>query len=262
MVCNVMSHRAFDGYTAPQTANGVNGSQTVIRAQSATGTNANGGDLILASGKGTNNDGYVRIGTDGYDRLIITPVGISTTLSQIAFDGYQVSPLITQLDMPTNGIDGYSLTIKSQRSLVSPAHGGNLILQGGDGYDGDGYFRDGYVRLLSGLTEGARIVHNKIFFLAGQRINVANIGTTPFNVPDGYFTMLVDTSSIAITINLPSNPVIGDTYQIKDATGNAGTHTITVSGNGHNIDGSSTQTIISVYGNILVVYGGTQWSVL
>ena len=105
--------------------------------------------------------------------------------------------------------------------------------------------------------------YNKIYLLAGQRINLADIGTTPFDVPDGYFTMMVDTSVIAITINLPPNPVKGDLYQIKDSAGNAVTNPITVSGNGHNIQGSASYLINTAnYPSALFVYGGTQWSVL
>lgn len=54
-----MTHRAFDGYTATQTVNGIDGYDTIIRVQTPTGTGAKGGNLILASGKGTSQDGYI-----------------------------------------------------------------------------------------------------------------------------------------------------------------------------------------------------------
>jgi len=344
-----MSHRAFDGYTAPQTANGVDGYGTTIRAQSATGTAAKGGDLILASGKGTSTDGYVifqagntevlRITKSGFANVTIDGylhttgnasldgylhVGGNTTLDgylytlgnatldgylhtlgnttldgylhtlgynlfdgyvkvnnyvsidgyikvdgyttidgyELSFDGYAFAPFIRHLPMPTPGKDGYNLTIKAQNSTINPAHGGNLVLQSGDGYNGDGYFRDGYIQLLSGSIEQARIVPNKFYMLTGQRINVSNVGTTPFTIPDGYFVVMVNTSVSAMSINLPSNPILGDLYQIKDSTGSASTNNITISGNSHNIDGSPNYTINANYASVLLVYGGTQWGVL
>ena len=42
------------------------------------------------------------------------------------------------------------------------------------------------------------------------------------------------------TMTLPSSPLGGESYEIKDSTGSAATYNITVSGNGKNIDGNST----------------------
>jgi len=53
---------------------------------------------------------------------------------------------------------------------------------------------------------------------------------------------------------------MGETFEIKDSNGNAGASPITVSGNGHNIDGSSTYSISSNYGSLTARYNGTQWS--
>ncbi len=324
-----MSHRAFDGYTAPQTANGVDGYETTIRAQSATGTNSRGGNLTLGSGKGTARDGYVvvQVGTknvitagstgvtidgyidlgsalniegnlrvDGYSsigsyslvdgyQIIRSSSRVDGYLSvgsyalidgyikmdgyltldgyEIKFDGYDFAPAIKQLDMPIPGLDGYHMTIKAQSSTVNPAHGGNLILRGGDGYiSGDGYYRDGYINLFSGPTEVARIVPNKLFNMTGQRINLADIASTPFLVVDGYYAMLIDTSVSAMTVVLPLIPTRGDVYQVKDRTGNAGANNITVSGNGINIDGAPTYPINTNYGKATFVFNGTAWSVL
>jgi hypothetical protein len=330
-----MSHRAFDGYTAPQTVNGVDGYGTTIRAQRATGTNSRGGDLTLGSGKGTARDGYVvvqvgdknvitagstgvtvdgyiglgsnlniggNLRVDGYSSVgSYSTVGSYLTVDgyqivrsssrvdgylsvgsyalidgyikmdgyltldgyEIKFDGYDFAPAIKQLDMPIPGLDGYHMTIKAQSSTVDPARGGNLILRSGDGYvSGDGYYRDGYINFFSGPNEVVRVVPNKLFTLSGQRINLADIASTPFVVPDGYHTMLIDTSAVAVTIILPLIPVRGDIYQVKDRTGNAGTNTITVSGNGINIDGVGSYSITTNYGKVTLVFNGTTWSVL
>ena len=326
-----MSHRAFDGYTSTQTANGVDGYETIIRAQNASGTGAKGGNLILGAGTGTSQDGYIsfrsgnvellRVGTSGFKDVTVDgylhttgsttldgylhtvgnttldgylhtvgntvldgylwnkgPYGLFdgyirtdgyliidgyTTIDgyEIIFDGYAEFPFIRQLAMPTPGIDGYHLTIRAQASTTSPAHGGDVVIRGGDGYNGDGYVRDGYVKLYSGTTEVGRAVPSKFYQPMGQRINVSDVGTTPFTVPDGYHTLAVNTG-IAVTINLPATPLRGDSYTIKDATGNAGTLNITISGNGFNIDGGSSATISTNFGVVRVVYNGTIWNVI
>ena len=173
-----MSHRAFDGSSAPQTENGVNGQDTIIRAQTATGLGTSGGNLVLGSG--------------------------------------------------------------------------------------DGYSQDGYVRIFSGLTEVARAIPNKFHLLAGQRYNTIDVDVSPCNVQDGYFVMLVNTASTAITVNLPAFPVGGDVYHVKDRTGNANTNNITISGSGRNIDGGATHTINTAFGKAFLIYNFTNniWNLL
>jgi len=297
-----MSHRAFDGYTSPQTTNGIDGANTDIRAQSSIGTGTLGGNLVLTSGSGTIRDGYVIIKayeteriTVGPDSVVITGAELSGAtldkITDIVFDGYELTPSITQEDQPIDGNDGYTLTIKSQNSLVEPGNGGDLILSSGDGYydggnifitGGDGYTggylvldtgdgyngdsisRDGYISFVSGGIESAKAITNRFVLSSGQRINLANVGTTPFAVPDGYFTMMVATNALAITINLPPAPTIGDVYQVKDSSGNANTNNITVQdllGN-YTIDGASSYTISTNYGTVLFVFNGDEWSVL
>lgn len=328
-----MSHRAFDGYTSTQTANGVDGYETIIRAQNATGTGAKGGNLILGAGTGTSQDGYIsfrsgnteliRISTSGFKNVTVDGylhVTGNTTLDgylhtegdttldgylhtlgntildgylhtkgpynlfdgyvrtdgylivdgyttidgyELIFDGYAQAPFIRQLNMPTPGIDGYHLTIRAQNSTTSPARGGDVIIRGGDGYNGDGYTRDGYVKLYSGSSEQARAVPNKFYTLTGQRVNTDIITTSPFDVLDGYFILMVDTSA-ARTINLPANPLGGDSYKVKDSTGNAGANTITISGNGRNIDGGANHTITTNYGSASFVFNefNNIWNVI
>lgn len=319
-----MSHRAFDGYVAAQTANGVDGYNTVIRAQSATGTSSDGGNLILTSGSGTASDGYVSLVAGNTEILRATTDGLNiegyitlsdttvdgylhtmgdTTLDgylhtvgntildgylhttgsynlfdgyirtdgylivdgyttvdgyEIIFDGYAEAPFIRQLAMPTPGIDGYHLTIRGQASTTSPAHGGNVVIKGGDGYNGDGYNRDGYVQLFSGATEVIRIAVGKQIHTAGERFHTTAVTTSPYDVLATDMNLLVDTTATR-TINLPPNPSLGDAYRIKDSTGTAGANNITIEGNGHNIEGSSSNSISTNFGRVAVVFNGTQW---
>lgn len=75
--------------------------------------------------------------------------------------------------------------------------------------------------------------------------------------------VIVDTTS-ARTINLPAgvapfNPMV---VIVKDNTGGALVNNITISGNGANIDGSATASIITNYGSLTFVWNGTQWNIV
>jgi hypothetical protein len=69
---------------------------------------------------------------------------------------------------------------------------------------------------------------------------------------NGYF---INTTSGAITINLPSTPAAGDIVAIADYNGTALTNNITVGRNSSNINGSATNlTISSNYSAVTLVY--------
>lgn len=195
-----MSHR-LDGYMPPQTGASKDGYATTISAQSATGTNSAGGDVVLRTGTGTSHDGYIYMYTGSALRLLSTNsflalqaplIDFATTL--IAIDGTQINPIIFQIDQPTSGTDGYSLTIRPQNSTASPAHGGNLVLESGDGYNGDGYIRDGYIRMLTGSSRNVLTLegYNASFFVANGSLDsakgaifIANATTAPTTDPTG-----------------------------------------------------------------------------
>jgi hypothetical protein len=78
-------------------------------------------------------------------------------------------------------------------------------------------------------------------------------GNTTLVTGDTYL-VLVDTSSSAPTITLPATPLDGQAFKIKDKSGNALANTITISGNGNNIDGSGSASINTDYGALELVY--------
>ena len=77
---------------------------------------------------------------------------------------------------------------------------------------------------------------------AGAKGQKGEAGVDAFSETTGNVTMaagstyILDTST-AITVALPSAPVIGDKVGIIDGTGNASTNNITIARNGHNIQG-------------------------
>jgi len=58
--------------------------------------------------------------------------------------------------------------------------------------------------------------------------------------------LFIDTSGGARTVTLPSSATMGDEIRIIDATGNAASNNITVSRNGHNIHGASSDLVINI----------------
>lgn len=86
------------------------------------------------------------------------------------------------------------------------------------------------------------------------------IATTDTLTGSDYFVCPLNTSTAA-TENLPASPTLGLSYLIKDCGGNAGSHSITVSGNGSNIDGASTYVMSVAYQSAAFTWNGTQWSI-
>ena len=108
----------------------------------------------------------------------------------------------------------------------------------------DGY---AYVPLLSkynGFIQNITIIDND--YTIQSTDNVISIGTL----------------SSSITVSLPATPVVGQTFDIKDARGSAATYVITVSGNGNMIDGVNEYIIAINYEGITVVWDGDSWLTL
>jgi len=77
------------------------------------------------------------------------------------------------------------------------------------------------------------------------------------------YTVLVN-GAAAVTVTLPASPADGQAYKIKDASGNALTNNVTISGNGNNIDGAGTAVINTDYGALELVYNASldEWFTL
>lgn len=64
------------------------------------------------------------------------------------------------------------------------------------------------------------------------------------------------------TITLPAAPFSGQHITVKDTSGNASTRNITISGNGNNIDGVGSVSIITNYGARRLTYAGSDWFIV
>jgi hypothetical protein len=250
------------------TTGGATGANLTIQAQNAATT---GGNTVITSGTGAT-AGNVQIQTGAVDKIIvrptftefrdtaeavrITPVSAGTT--SVEFATTVTAARIFQTDLTTASGTGAALTVQAQNETGATSTGGALNLTSGTGTT-----THGAVNLQVGGTTTASVVTNKFVFNRGRRRNVTQISSG-----GGTYAVLATDDLIAITtlaapfqINLPTTPTLGDTYEVKDTTGNAGASTVTVSGNGANIDGSTTFLLTSAYAAATFTYTGAQWSV-
>lgn len=150
---------------------------------------------------------------------------------------------LTQLVVDNITVDGDTIATS----------GTNLILSGGGFATGS----FGFNVILSG---GTTTISQGVVFGA--------VTTQTANFTTGYsmHLILVDvtTGAAAITVQLVSDPIPGQEYVIKDSTGAAATHNITVSGtdSGKNIDGATTFVMNVNYGILTLIYNGVQWNVI
>jgi uncharacterized delta-60 repeat protein len=88
--------------------------------------------------------------------------------------------------------------------------------------------------------------------------------TTSVLLTTGDSYIILVNPSTSITITLPSTPLDGQAYKIKDISGTALTNIITIDANGSTIDGSSTVAINTNYGTIELFYTNSvgAWSIL
>ena len=111
--------------------------------------------------------------------------------------------------------------------------------------------------------ERMRISSNGQIYMEGAlRVAVRSVATTTVTISaaSDYFLCLDPTANV-ITANLPASPSTGLTYLIKDCTGQAATHNITVTPAAGNIDGAASFVINTNFQSIAVTYTGAQWSI-
>ena len=103
-------------------------------------------------------------------------------------------------------------------------------------------------------------------FETTSEITRSNTWTAPSGVVSAAAgdKLFIDTSGGARTVTLPSSATMGDEIRIIDVTGNAGTNNITVSRNGHKIQGAASDLVINIAraGTGLAYYNATQGWVL
>ncbi|QNN23307.1 hypothetical protein HED60_13825 [Planctomycetales bacterium ZRK34] len=89
----------------------------------------------------------------------------------------------------------------------------------------------------------------------GSMVRRVAVSSSPYDADLSDYYVGVDTSSGAITVNLPAS-TSGKVIVVKDEGGNAGTNNITVVGT---IDGGTNHTINVNYGTVSLIGDGSAW---
>lgn len=129
-------------------------------------------------------------------------------------------------------------------------------------------FADG-LGLVAGGTESVRVLNGAVLMNGIMRVNggmswaMVRTAVSAVVAKTQVGVVVTDTTAPR-TITLPASPDDEEFHYVKDASGGAGTNNITVSGNGHNIDGAASFVINTNYGSACFTYDltNTRWYVL
>lgn len=89
-------------------------------------------------------------------------------------------------------------------------------------------------------------------------LNSVTISSSPYDVLQTDSVILIDSSTIPITVNLDAAPTGGSYIFVADL-GNAETNNITINGNGNTINGNPNVVINENYKSSILYYNGTNW---
>ncbi|CAB4121297.1 hypothetical protein UFOVP9_63 [uncultured Caudovirales phage] len=92
-------------------------------------------------------------------------------------------------------------------------------------------------------------------------LNYTAVSTTPYVVSSTDEFLGVNTTTLAITIELPNAPATGRVYIVKDVTGLSPIHNITITtvGGAVDIDGATTYVMNSSFESVQLLFNGTEY---
>ena len=114
--------------------------------------------------------------------------------------------------------------------------------------------------IFSGTSSTINTTTQIPFVVSNDAIKVVTPASYAYTTQaqDGFIK--VDTT-VARTINLLPNPVVGQRHTIKDTVGSADVNAVTISGNGKNIDNQPSISINNSFGSYDLVYTDPEWSI-
>ena len=138
------------------------------------------------------------------------------------------------------GIDDGGSTLSYNAGNILVHLNGILLSDSADYSAGNGTS----ITLNIGADSGD-ILHISSFSTPAETNLWREVTSTTYNITAGN-KLIVDTSSSAVTVNLPTIASFGDEVKIIDGTGNAATNNITINRNGHKILASDSDFTIDV----------------
>jgi len=116
------------------------------------------------------------------------------------------------------------------------------------------------------LTNGSSFTSNGVINVnGGMYINTTSIKQTNYTIDSNNvldYIVPINTTTNSITITLPATVSTGRLIIIIDIGNNITNNNCIISGNGKNIDSSSTLTMTQNYMSVSLWYNGTFWSVI
>lgn len=109
------------------------------------------------------------------------------------------------------------------------------------------------------LVQGSKAVVGAV----GWRKRVTGVVNNNYTVLVTDHVVFVTGLTAAKTVTLPASPTTGDEYEIADGDGSVtGTNTLTISGNGSNINGAASLVLNAAFTRARVVFQGSRWIVM
>jgi hypothetical protein len=222
------------------------GSACLAGASSATGNVAIGQSSSQSLGTGTNN---VSIGiTSGSNWNAAESNNIAILNNGVVGDSgiIRIGTDVNQTSCFIAGIQGVNVGSVASVVSISGDQLGTTTITAGTGVT---------------ITPGANTI--TIAATGTTSLNFRSVSTTPYVVAATDDFLGVTTTSLAITVQLPNAPATGRVYSIKDSTGNASAHNITVTTVGGTvlIDGTATFLMNTAYQAISVIFDGTNYEI-
>jgi len=174
--------------------------------------------------------------------------GDGRTLSGVAMQSSNANAILTVFNVSNQTITSNTNFTYNGSDVTLTA--GDLVVNSGDitaslNISASAFYGDG--SNLTGISAG------------GNTFSRAEVTSTPYTASSSDYYIGVNTGSAAIVqLPLASTLDSGQTFIVKDESGNASTYNITVQTSGSDvIDGQSNQTIESDYGSISLYSNGT-----